>query len=152
MEHARDIELIELAARRLDAEREKVVLTHLQDCPACQTKLQEIARTWDILGAWKVQPAAHANVTRQAVSYGLQKERPAGSVIRLPGISTAMRIAATIVVAVLAGYEGGRRTVRPTPAGTGAQPPQYVSVLGLEVGDSFSSLVFQDEPASRQEG
>jgi hypothetical protein len=34
----------------------------------------------------------------------------------------------------------------------GAQPPQYLSVLGLEVGDSFSSLVLQDELLSGQEG
>lgn len=152
MEHARDIELIELAARRLDAERERTIQAHLQDCPACRTKFQEIARTWDILGAWKVQPAAHVDVTQRAVSCGLQKERPAKSFIRLPGVRTAMRIAAAIVVAVLAGYEGGRRTVRPTSAGTATQPPQYVSVLGLEAADSFSSLVLQDSPPSKQEG
>ena len=152
MEHVKQIEMIELAARRLDAEREKIVLTHLQNCPTCRARLEEITRTWDVLGAWKVQPAAHVDVTQRASSCGLRDEHPARSFIRLPGIGMAMRIAAAIVVAVLAGYEGGRRTVRPTPAGTGAQPPQYVSVLGLEVGDSFSSLVFQDEPALREEG
>ena len=152
MEHAKQIELIELAARRLDAERERIVQTHLQDCPACRTRFQEIARTWDILGAWQVQPAARVDVTQRAVSCGLQKKRLAVPFIRLPSIRMAMRIAAAIVVAVLAGYESGRRTVRPTPAGTEVQPPQYVSVLGLEAGDSFSSLVLQDEPPLKQEG
>jgi predicted anti-sigma-YlaC factor YlaD len=152
MEHAREIELIELAAQRLDAERERIVLAHLQDCPACRTKLEEITRTWDILGAWKVQPATHVDVTRLAISSGSRKEHPVRSLIRLPGIGMAVRVAAAIVVAALAGYEGGRWSVRPRPAGTGAQPPQYVSVLGLEVGDSFSSLVLQDEPPLKQEG
>jgi predicted anti-sigma-YlaC factor YlaD len=152
MEHAREIELIELAARRLDAEREKIVLAHLQDCLICRVKLQEITRTWDILGAWEVPPAKHVDVTRRAISSTSRKQHPARFFVRLPGIGMATRIAAAIVLAVLAGYEGGRWTVRPRSADTEAQPPQYVSVLGLEVGDSFSSLVLQDEPPSKQEG
>jgi len=152
MEHAREIELIELAAQRLDAERERIVLAHLQDCPACRTKLQEITRTWDILGAWKVQSATHVDVTRLGISSGSRKGHPVGSLIRLPGAGMAVRIAAAIVFAVLAGYEAGRWSARPASGGTGAQPPQYFSVLGFEVGDSFSSLVLQDEPSPRQEG
>ena len=152
MEHAREIELIELAARRLEAEREEVVLAHLKDCPVCQTKLQEIQRTWDLLGAWQVQPAAHGDVTRLTASSESQNERPAGFIVRFPGIRTAARIAAAIAVSVLIGYAGGRRSIRPVPPGAGMEPPPYFSVLGFEVGDNFSSLVLQDGSSSKQEG
>ena len=152
MEHAREIELIELAARRLEPKREKVVLAHLEDCPVCQTKLHDIQRTWDLLGAWQVQPAAHGDVTTLAASPRSQNERPAPSIIRFPGIRMAARIAAAIAVSVLFGYAGGRWSIRPMPPSTGTELPPYFSVLGFETGDSFSSLVLQDAPSSRQEG
>ncbi|MCL5278667.1 MAG: hypothetical protein M1376_02020 [Planctomycetes bacterium] len=63
----------------------------------------------------------------------------------------AARIAAALAVSVLIGYAGGRWSVRPMPTGAGMEPPPYFSVLGFELGDSFSSLVLQDEPASSQE-
>jgi anti-sigma factor RsiW len=153
MEHAREIELIELAAQRLDAEQKKVVLAHLQNCPACRTKLEDLRKTWDLLGAWEVQPARHVEVAKPVVPSGSQRERPmAGSILRFPGIGTAVRIAAALAVAVLVGYAGGRWSIRPTQTRTQAQPPQYFSVLGFEAGDSFSSLVLQEEPLSSREG
>ena len=54
MEHASEIDLIELTAQRLAAEREKAVRAHLDDCPACRAKLQDMRKTWDLLGAWQV--------------------------------------------------------------------------------------------------
>ena len=151
MEHAREIELIELTAGRLDAEQEKAILVHLEGCPACRTRQQDIQRTWDLLGAWQVQPAGHGDVARLAVSSGSKEEHPVRSIIRFPRIGRAVRVAAAILVAVLAGYEGGRWSIRPVPTGAEMEPPAYVSVLGFEIGDSFSSLVLQDGPSSSQE-
>ncbi|MCU0917962.1 MAG: hypothetical protein MUC88_25880 [Planctomycetes bacterium] len=148
MDHVKDIELIELAARRLEAEREKAVRAHLQDCPACQAKWRDIRSTWDLLGAWQVRPAAALDVARLAAA---QRERPSATVLRFPGIRVIARVAALIAVSVLIGYAGGRWSIRPLPSGTGAEP-SYVSVLGFESGGSFSSLVLQDGPAAREEG
>jgi anti-sigma factor RsiW len=151
MNHAREIELIELTAGRLDPEREKIVLAHVEDCPACRTKLQEIRTTWNLLGAWEVQPARQVNVAGPAASLRAPQGRSAPSVLRFPGIRMAVRVAAVIIFAVLAGYESGRWSIGPAPAGTGTEPPPYFSALGFEVGDSFSPLVLQDEPSSSQE-
>jgi anti-sigma factor RsiW len=151
MEHAREIDLIELAAGRLDTGREKIVLAHVEGCPACRTKLQDIRRTWDLLEAWQVQPAGHADVARRGASSGAQEGRRIPLIVRFPGIRVAARIAAALAVSVLIGYAGGRGSVRPMPAGAGMEPPPYVSVLGFELGDSFSSLVLQEGLASSQE-
>jgi anti-sigma factor RsiW len=152
MEHAREIELIELAAGRLAAERERAVLTHLEDCQACRTRLHEIRRTWDLLGAWQVQPAGHVDAAGPGALARSPRARPARSILRFAGVRTAVRIAAAIAVSMLVGYAGGRWSIRPLPADAGWEPPAYFSVLGFEVGDSFSSLVLQDELSSRQEG
>jgi anti-sigma factor RsiW len=152
MEHAREIDLIELAARRLEAEREKVVRAHLEDCPACRAKLQGIQRTWDLLGAWQVQPAEHRDIAGRGASPGAQEERRIPLLVQFPGIRTAVRIAAVVIFVVLAGYEGGRWSGRPAPTSAEMKPPPYFSVLGFEIGDSFSSLVLQEGPSSGQEG
>ena len=152
MDHAREIELIELAARRLEAERQKAVLAHLENCPACRAKWQDIQKTWDLLGAWEVHPAGHVNIAGHGAAVAAPREHVAPVIVRFPGLRVAARIAAAIAISVLAGYAVGHGSLRPTPTGAGREPPPYFSVLGLEVGDSFSSLVLQDEPSSRQEG
>lgn len=151
MEHAREIDLIELTAGRLEAEQERTVRAHVQDCPACRTRLHDIQKTWDLLGAWKVQPAEHAERTGREAAFEAPEGRRHPLVVRFPGIRMVTRVAAALVVSVLIGYAGGRWSVRPAPTGPVTEPPQYFSVLGSEVGGSFSSLVLQDGPSSSQE-
>lgn len=151
MEHAREIDLIELAAGRLEAEREKTLLAHVHDCPACRTRLHDIQRTWDLLGAWQVHPGRPAAVAGRGASSGVQPGRRLPLLVRFPDARVVTRIAAALAVSVLIGYLGGRWSIRPMPAGAGIEPPPYVSVLGFELGDSLSSLVLQEGPAASQE-
>jgi hypothetical protein len=152
MEHAREIELIELAARRLDPVREKALLMHLQGCSDCRIRLEGFRHTWEILGAWQVQPAGSVDLTRLTASHASPERASARSVIRFPGMGAAVRIAASIAVAILVGYAGGRWSTGPAQTVSGVQPPQYISVLGLEVGESLSPLVLQNGLFSGQEG
>ncbi len=152
MEHAREIDLIELAAGRLNTEQEKIVLAHVDDCPACRTKLQDIQRTWNLLGAWQVQPTMQVDVAGLAAPLKAKNSRSIMSIIRFPGVGVVVRVAAAILFAALVGYEGGRRSIGPAPTSAGTEQPPYFSVLGFDMGDSFSSLVLQDEPSSSQEG
>ena len=151
MKHAKDIELIELVAKRLSAEREETLLRHLEACPACRRKLDGIRKTWDLLGAWELPTADHFDVVRALAASG-EGEAAGRSVIRFPAAGTAMRIAAAVVFTVLVGYAGGRWSVRRTQVLSEIEPPHYVSALGLETGESLSLLVLQDELASREEG
>jgi len=151
MKHAKDIELIELVANRLSAEREETLLRHLEACPACRGKLEGIRKTWDLLGAWDVSGAEHFDVLGALAASG-EGEAAGRSVIRFPAAGMAFRIAAAVVFTVLAGYTGGRWSVRRTQAISEIGPPPYVSALGLETGESLSLLVLQDEPAAREEG
>jgi anti-sigma factor RsiW len=164
MEHAREIDLIELVAQRLAAEREKAVRAHLDDCPACRAKVQDMRKTWDLLGAWQVglpeaiahiagapAPAGQGRAAGWRPLSGETRPRAALRIIRFPGLRTAVRVAAALVVSVLLGYAGGRWSIRPVPLGPGTEPPPYFSVLGFEVGDNFSPLVLQDGPSASQE-
>ena len=145
MEHARDIELIELAAGGLGAGRKAAVLSHLQGCARCREKFESVRQTWDILGAWEVRPSDKGAVTSEPRTEPAR--RRATWVFHLP---MALRVAAIVVVAVFAGYTSGRWSTRRAGAPSEISPPAYISALELDVGQSLSSLVLQDEPSSEE--
>ena len=153
MEHATDIELIELVGKRLDAAREKAILVHLEGCARCCAKLVDIRNTWDILGAWDVRPEHHLDVERLRVLAEQAGAPATGSrTIRLHAASTLLRVAASIVVATLIGYLGGRWSFAWTRMPLSSESPPYLSALGLEVGQSLSSLVLDDDVAAGEGG
>jgi anti-sigma factor RsiW len=148
MEHIGDIELIELVAGRLDAMRENTILVHLEGCPRCCAKLAEIRETWDILGAWEVRPRRQVDAERIcALAAQAGAPAPVSKTVRLFAPSTLLRLAASIVVAALVGYAAGHWSLGSAQAPVPSQSPSYLSALGLEVGESLSLLVLDDQVA-----
>lgn len=152
MEHVREIDLIELAAGRLDPGRAEAVREHLSSCPACRQRFDAIQGTWTSLGAWEVS-IDQAVPDDQGIS-NARDERSTGSrrPIRFPGSDPLLRVAAAVAVTVLIGYVSGRWSVAPPSTVQQGEPPAYIMTLGLELGDSFSSLVLQDELSTPEEG
>lgn len=151
MEHAREIDLIELAAGRLGPERLASVQAHLEQCPLCRHEFEQVRRTWDILGAWEVRPEGQLDLAAPVLARGAAVPRiiPFPHSARFP---VGLRFAAAIVVTMLIGYMGGRLTGRQATSASAGQPPQYVSALALGVVEGLSSLVLQDEPPVTEEG
>jgi anti-sigma factor RsiW len=145
MEHARDIELIELAAGRLDADREKALNGHLRQCAQCREKFDRVRQTWDILGAWEVPASRRGEPLGPSTEAAPREKNGRRSVLRSVGLVAALRFAAALAVAVPMGYWGGRWSTRRAPMPGPADPPAYVSTLGLDTGESLSWLVLQDE-------
>ncbi len=131
MQHAKDIELIELTAGRLDPAQAREISAHVDACPDCRRKLEELRRTWEILGSWNVEVPA-----------GLSTTKPVASprVIRLGTQRTILRVAASIALAAALGYMGGWWTKKPARADV----PAYLSVLSSQNEDGLSSLVLSD--------
>lgn len=151
MEHAKDIDLIELAGGRLDPERRESVQRHLEQCPVCRQTLEQLRRTWDILGAWQVCPAGQPETVSRVLAHMPVEGLAAPSVVRFPYGVSVLRFAAAVAVTALVGYAGGRLTGRQAVPST-IEPPRYVSALGLGIGEGLSSLVLQDEPSAAEEG
>jgi hypothetical protein len=145
MEHIKDIELIELAAGRLDIEREQVVLLHLAGCSACSGKLAGIRQTWDVLGTWEVRPPQCLDSERIGKLAVTADREATGRTVRFPAAGMLLRVAASIVVVALLGYGGGRWSFGPVQTSVSSPLPSYVSALGLEVGETLSLLVLDDE-------
>ena len=55
MEHIRDIEILDQISRKLDAQRSQLVKEHISGCSECGRKYEEMLRTWDVLGEWKIE-------------------------------------------------------------------------------------------------
>ena len=72
--------------------------------------------------------------------------------IRLPGAGAVVRVAATIVFTALAGYASGHWSVRRDAGQSAGKTPPYLSVLALDVGESFSPLVLDNEFPAQEDG
>jgi len=133
MEHVSDIELIELAAGRLDPERRAADMEHIASCPECQARREAIASTWRALGAWDATEPSHdlsAEVQEAA-------RRETGRVLRLPRprLGYVRRLAAALLAAAILGYAAGRQ-VRPpvsTPLVTARNDQELSDELHLYV-------------------
>lgn len=152
MDHIEEIELIELAAGRVDAQRREDVRGHVRQCRQCRERLDALRRTWEILGAWEVRPAEHLASIEVPFASGTEKRDLDRSVIRLGNAGIALRFAATVAITAMAGYVGGRWSLRQIPVAGGVELPRYLSVLGLDIGESLSTFVLQDDSLPAEGG
>ncbi|MEN6426009.1 MAG: hypothetical protein ABFE13_11635 [Phycisphaerales bacterium] len=152
MEHVREIELIELAAGKVGAQRREAIGDHLRQCPQCREKLDGFRKTWDVLGAWEVRPPEHLASAEVPFAAGPAKRDLRVPTIRLFGAGMALRFAAAIAIAAVVGYGGGRWSALRSSAAGGVEPPRYISILGLDVAEGLSTLVLQEESLPAEEG
>jgi anti-sigma factor RsiW len=143
MQHVKDIDLIELTAGHLDRATAETVAAHVEACPDCRRKLEQLRRTWDVLGSWSVE-----------VPSGLTPARsfPESRVIRARGYRTVLRIAASVAIAAILGYAGGRWTSKPARAAVPADAPAYLSALNPQAGDGLAWLVLSEVSPSGKGG
>jgi anti-sigma factor RsiW len=152
MEHAKDIELIELAAGRLDADRREVVQAHVRTCATCQAKLAEVRATWDLLGAWEVPVPQGLDPGKVRTASGPTSRPSQPPTIRLIDAHVLLRVAASIGIAALIGYTAGRWSIVSNQTPVSLEPPSYLSVLGPQADESLSSLVLDEETSTVEGG
>ncbi len=153
MEHLDDIELIEYAAGNLTEPRAAEVREHIAACRQCSRRVQETGKLWDTLGHWEVEAARHdvaGRITALAAETPAQvTQKPATHVPSRRFLLQALRVAASIIIAVGLGNKLGRYSI------TGRQPqttssqdkPEYLAALGLEWSSGLAWLVLEEDPA-----
>ena len=127
------------------------VAAHLQSCEACRGRMEEMRKTWAVLGQWDVQPPPGDFVGRV-----LAAAREPAAVRELAAASRAQRwprwgrIAAAVVIGSAAGVFAARRsgpnTTPPAAAPAGTSTAAAVEALGLEAiaGDTGLVDLFND--------
>ena len=151
MEHISEIELIEYIAGRLIASRQDVVREHIKACEECCGRWRGAVETWNALGQWNVDPADHdvaSRIVARAEEAGInRKQLRLPRTLRVGLLPTALRVAASIIVAIGVGHTLGRYSA------TGSMPsvspsinrPEYLAALGLEWSSELAWLMLEDE-------
>ncbi len=151
MEHISEIELIEYVADRLRASRHEEVREHITACEECSGRWRGAVETWNALGQWNVDTADH-DVAGRIIALA-EKAESNRKQLRLPRIlrvgllPTALRVAASIIIAIGVGHKLGKYSV------TGSMPsvppstnrPEYLAALGLEWSSELAWLMLEDE-------
>ena len=153
MEHLDDIELIEYAAGNLAEPRAAEAREHVAACPECSQHVQEAEKLWSTLGHWNVEPAGHdvadrittlAHEDRAEVVHGRSTY-----VLRKKFLLPALRVAASILIAVGLGHKLGEYSItgKKPQIASSQQKPEYLAALGLEWSSGLAWLVLEDDPA-----
>lgn len=154
MEHVNDIKLLDYVGGRLPVSETEQVRRHIAECSTCASRYREVLATWDALGEWRIDSAAHQVARRiEALAAGTGSQGRPGPKLLIPSSTTlvaALRIAAAIIIATTGGYILGRysapRSVPSTPAAVGG--PRYLAALDFEWSSDLTWTVLDEDIAS----
>ena len=151
MKHVNDIELIEYVAGKLTASRNDEVREHMAACKDCSDRWRQALDVWNALGKWSVDTADH-DVTKRITALAEEAERgqkkhKIARDLKTGFLSTVLRVAASIIIAVGVGHKLGKYSV------TGNMPrtevskkgPEYLAALSLEWSSELARMILEDD-------
>ena len=126
-------EILELVSGRLAADQKLLLDQHLSDCADCRSVAEELGATSRTLGGWQVDPCGHDLVT--GVLAGAEHDRHGPALFSARRL-TAMRIAASVLIAVGMGIAAGSALPVKTGrvqslAASAVSPEQVEQAIGL---------------------
>ncbi|MHC4352277.1 MAG: anti-sigma factor family protein [Planctomycetota bacterium] len=152
MEHLDDIELIEYVAGNLAEPRAAEIREHIAACRECSQRVKETDKLWDALAHWDVESAGRDIVGRiTTLAYEDRAEAvhgPSTYILRKKFLLQALRVAASIIIAVGLGHKLGESSVtgKKPQIASSPQKPKYLAALGLEWSSGLAWLVLEDDP------
>jgi anti-sigma factor RsiW len=151
MKHVNDIELIEYVAGKLTASRNEEVREHMAACKECSDRWREAVEVWNALGQWSVDTADHDVMQRitaltEEAERG-QKQHKIARDLQIGFLSTMVRVAASIIIAIGVGHQLGKYSVRGnTPRAVASENgPAYLAALSLEWSSELAWLILEDD-------
>lgn len=142
MLHLSDDEIVRLVANELSATEAEAAHTHIGSCETCAARAREQERLWVLLGEWEVAPPVSGAVDNVLARLDQEAKLPFVAGPRRTDWLRVGRLAASVLIAVGAGYGIGRWRVRQTE---GPQPVDSTAAIA-EVVDSFGLNVFASAP------
>lgn len=157
MKHINEIELIEYVAENLTEPKTSEIREHLAACKECSARLREATETWNTLGEWSVETAGHdvsetiTNLVEKAEQkHGLgEKTR----ILRTGFLRAALRIAASILIAIGVGHRLGKYSVtgQVKPDAASKSRPEYLAAFGLKWSSELAWLILEDESSNTEQ-
>lgn len=137
MRHLTDIELLDLISGRMAADPAHRAEEHVAACGSCARKHEDLAHVWDELETWQPSLPPRGLKARVLAAAHATELRP----MRAITPSSVLRLAAAVLLAILAGGAAGRMAHRsqPPPASTpgSLHDALYLSMLTEESPSGF---------------
>jgi hypothetical protein len=109
MEHITDIAMIELLGGYVDDSKKQSTLQHISQCDNCQKRWNEFEQTWSKLSELDVDTSDKNLFPKIADNIRSKRRR-----VRMLPIRTFMRVAASILLAIILGHILGRASTQKT--------------------------------------
>lgn len=154
MKHINQIIFLEYLAGSLKASEKERLQKHLAQCRTCSERLRDFEKTWDKLGQWNIDTTEH-DMSGKIIALVEKSNinRIDSESIRKPKFwSEALRVAASIIIAVGIGHQIGKYSVPRylTESSTTEYMPQYLEALSLKWSSELAWLVIESEPIEEQ--
>jgi hypothetical protein len=109
MEHVTDITMLDLLGGYVDGPKKQNALQHISQCDSCQKRWNEFKQTWSKLSELDVD-TSDKNLFPK-IADNIRSER---SHIRILPVRMFMRVAASILLAIILGHMLGRASTQRT--------------------------------------
>jgi anti-sigma factor RsiW len=154
MEHINNILLLDYVGGRLTPSESEQIQRHLAECSVCASRCHEVQVTWEILGEWQVDSAAHEIAERIETlaieNVPQQQPEPKTFVPLRSSFVAALRIAAAVIIATTGGYILGKysapRSAPEAPAAGGG--PRYLAALDFQWSSELTWTVLEQDTSS----
>lgn len=156
MEHISEFEILELIADRLGEERKTAAERHISSCAECSRRHADALRTWEMLGEWQPENAgidiSEAIVARAREINSALDSRLLAILSSRRLLSVAVRVAASIIIAVSIGAMSGTYSARSTLAmdSPELEAPDYLAALGLQWSSDLNWSVLEEHQPDRE--
>ena len=153
MEHINDTEMLEYISGRLPEAKGKQLQRHITECAECDKRYQDAVDVWETLGQWHVDPSGREIADRiealAAKNHTGQRQSPRKTIPFISSFKTAFRVAAAIIISIIAGHLLGRYSVSQsaTKIPVSQESPRYVAALGFEWSSELTWMVLEDDAA-----
>jgi len=109
MEHIADIMMIDLLGEYVDGPKKQNALQHISQCDSCQKRWDEFKQTWNKLSELHVDTSDKDSFPK--IADNIRSKR---SHIRILPVRMLMRVAASILLAIILGHMLGRASAQKT--------------------------------------
>ena len=156
MEHIKDTEWHEFTAGSCTAQRAAWIDAHLQECPACRSRMAEFQTVFGLLDNWQVDTSGHevADKVINAVNRPLRFEAKSIRPLHRRFVAWASQIAAAVLIGLALGHLAGRISANDHIAqqqNTAIQSqPGYLAALDLQFASDLTWSVLEDEQPDQE--
>ena len=154
MKHVNDIEIQNYITGKLTTSEKRELQEHLAICEECSDRWHKAVEVWDALGQWDVDTTGR-DLTERIIAIAGREGQDSikhNNIHKLwkEFLPAALRVAASIIIAVGVGHKLGKYSVTGNIPKVAASQnkPEYLAALGLEWSSELTWFILEDDTSN----